>query len=123
MNSTPPGPLRSLRIPSGWCVRTNGLHEIDPASLTDDDPRWEYFEEDLLVIAHAHEQATLDLGWYPAMQAAGQYRAELIVGEDWKNPVTTRSTRNLDEIVAWIEEQLAQAHRLNPPLRKWRPKW
>ncbi|WP_129349776.1 hypothetical protein [Sorangium cellulosum] len=123
MSSSSQPPLRALRVPAGWCVSTNGLREIDPSSLTIDHPHWEFFEEDLLVLVHAHREAVLDLGWYPEMRSEGQFRAELIIAEDWTNPTVTLSTRNLDEIVAWIEEQMVHAHKLNPPLRQWRPKW
>ena len=55
--------LQPLRIPTGWTVEYNGLYEMDPPDVAEDD--WDTFlSEDLLQMKQEHFNRLLDVGWY-----------------------------------------------------------
>ncbi|AUX24119.1 hypothetical protein SOCEGT47_046550 [Sorangium cellulosum] len=107
-------PLQPLRIPTGWRITINNLCEFNPCTINDpSDERWEYLEEDLFSAQHEHYQTTVDVGWYPSMSPDGNYKAIFILNDDWNNPLDELVTRNLQEIVPWLEERMA-----NPQARR-----
>lgn len=111
MNKVSSARLQPLRIPAGWCVILNNLHDIDPGESEQiDDEGWKYLDEDLLAVRHDNFGITVDVGWYPAMSPDGQYRAHVIGKDDWESPLHTLTTRSLQELIAWVELQLTRAH-------------
>jgi membrane carboxypeptidase/penicillin-binding protein len=111
MNKVNPARLQPLRIPTGWSVVLNNLHDIDPVAIEQvDDERWKHLDEDLLALRHEHFGIAVDVGWYPAMSPEGQYRAHVISKDDWEMPLSTLKTRSLHELITWVERQLLEAH-------------
>jgi hypothetical protein len=100
-------PLQPLRIPAGWRIVINNLCESDPLTVNaPDDTRWEYLDEDLFSAKHDHYQVAVDVGWYPAMNPDGSYRALLVASDDWDKPLDTLVTRSLQDVVLWLEERM-----------------
>lgn len=72
-------PHHPLRIPAGWNVVQNNFIEISPSEVISDDGQLDYpFVEDILQLQNNHLRMTLDLGWYPDSDPAGQFRLVLI---------------------------------------------
>ncbi|MFP2904215.1 hypothetical protein ACLESD_03890 [Pyxidicoccus sp. 3LFB2] len=106
-------PLRQpLRIPGGWSVEHHELVQLEPASLAEDARSWDCFTEDLLQLREARHDLLLDAGWYPGSEPGGRFRAVLLRGQDWANPLEVYETRRLSELVLRIEDWLVRAQRL-----------
>ena len=99
-------PLQPLRVPTGWMVVFNDLHEIDAADVTEDD-RYAFLKEDLLLMAQEHFNRQLDVGWYPEGDSVdGAYRFRLLEGSFDGRLLCDLRTRDLAELVAGIERLL-----------------
>ncbi len=105
----PSEPLRQpLRIPGGWVVEHNELRQLEPAVLAEDSRFWSYLTEDLLQLRNARRDVLVDAGWYPDGDPGGGFRAVLLQGQDWENPLQVCNTRSLSDLVVQIEEWLAR---------------
>ncbi len=103
--------LYPLRIPPGWSFVYNKLEALEPDSLNDEEPAWQFiFVQDILHIRQEHggQKAAIDLGWYPDGDPRGEYRLIAILNDDWLHPVlefTSRSTRKIAEVIEfWLFE-------------------
>ena len=73
-------PLQPLRVPTGWTVKYNDLHEINPSDVAEDD-RYTFLKEDLLQMKQEHFNRVLDVGWYPSGHLAGAYGLVVYEGD------------------------------------------
>lgn len=98
--------LQPLRVPTGWLVAFNDLHEIDPADVPEDD-RYTFLKEDLLQMMQGHFSRLLDVGWYPEGDSVdGGYRLVLYEGGFDGKLLRDFRTRDRAELVAEIERLL-----------------
>lgn len=106
--------LQPLRIPEGWIVDYNSLHEIDPDSLTlPSNERECLFKEDLLQMRHPNTNRLLDVGWYPERDlATGQFRLVVFEGDFHGRLLSDFRTRSRPTLVAEIEKVLLQTSSL-----------
>lgn len=96
--------LRPLRIPSGWCVRHNGLFAIE-------DSRWAPSEdllwlEEVDVVTGAPTGRFLGLGWYGGLDE-GTYRL-VMMKDDWAHELERHEARDREAIVRVLEAWLAR---------------
>jgi hypothetical protein len=69
-------------------------------------------EEDLIQISDPEGAFTVDVGWYPAGHADGEFICRLVEARDWDEPLEAYSTRELADVVNWVDATLTK--RLNP---------
>ncbi|HBE18110.1 MAG TPA: hypothetical protein DEG17_08440 [Cyanobacteria bacterium UBA11149] len=105
--------LQSLRIPTGWTVDWNQFYDVEPDAdfLIEGLPNgdvWELFLQDLLQLKYSSSNLILDLSWIPEADPNGTYQLELILNEDWVNPLITFQSRNKNEIVNKINRLLLE---------------
>ncbi|WP_270168584.1 hypothetical protein [Paenibacillus sp. SYP-B4298] len=106
--------LVPLRIPTGWIILKNSFTETNPDNFNDEkyEHIWE-FKEDILQLRNKNLKRIVDLGWYPAHKAEGQYCLVLVDTSEandegsfyWKEIDNYRS-RNINEITTKIEDLL-----------------
>ena len=109
--------LQPLRVPTGWTVAYNDLHEIDPADVAEDD-RYTYLKEDLLQMKQKHFNRLLDVGWYPSGNPAdGAYRLVVYQGDFHGKLLFELRTPDGLQLVAAVERLLQEIcdGRLWPP--------
>src|SRR5262245_4816669 len=100
--------LQPLRIPTGWMVAYNDLHEIDPADVTEDD-RYTLLKEDLLQMRQAHFNRVLDVGWYPSGNLSeGAYGLVVYEGDFHGRLLFELHTSDRAQLVAEIERLLQE---------------
>jgi hypothetical protein len=103
----------NLNIPTGWRVR-GALPEFSGDDVGNQD--LDALEEDLIQISDPQGAFTLDVGWYPAGQAIGQFVCRLVEARDWDVPLEEYSTKDLPEVAEWINTTAMQvAGRLGEP--------
>lgn len=88
-----------LHIPSGWRV-VGALPEISGDEISERD--LDLLEEDLVQITDPDGAFTLDVGWYPASQANGEFVCRMVESNDWDMPLEEYSTRRLVDVAEWI---------------------
>ena len=101
-------PLQPPRVPAGWTVKYNQLHEVDPSDVNEDD-RYTYLKEDLLQMTLEHFNRLLDVGWYPEGKLKeGSYR--LVVYErDFRGTLLFElRTADRSRLVAEVERLLQE---------------
>jgi len=94
--------LQPLRIQAGWTVEFNYFSEYDRCIHGDTD----LFElnEDLLQLYHPKANLIIDLGWYPAHNADGEYVLFLVKDCNWNCPLERFSSQSKKEIIDHIEK-------------------
>ena len=98
--------LQPFRIPTGWTVAYNDLHEIDPTDVPDDD-RYTDLKEDLLRMTQEHFDRLLDVGWYPSGNFAdGAYTLALYEGDFHGKLLFEMRTPDRARLVAEVERLL-----------------
>lgn len=94
--------LQPLRIQAGWKVEYNNFTEYDIDEHDESDLH--ELNEDLLRLYNEKANLVIDLGWYPAYDADGNYILELIKNFDWHCPSERVLTKSKIEIVSYIEK-------------------
>jgi hypothetical protein len=98
--------LLRLRIPAGWTLVYNKLHEVDSSDVLDDD-RYYFLDEDLLLMHHERFKRLLDVGWYPSGNVAdGAYRIVVHEGDARGKLVAEHRTPSRTQLVAEVERLL-----------------
>ncbi|HLL05052.1 MAG TPA: hypothetical protein VK539_30985 [Myxococcaceae bacterium] len=106
-NAVTAEPVRQpLRIPGGWNVEHNELRQLEPSQLSEGDPLWGFFTEDLMQLRAARGGVLLDVGWYPDGDPKGSFQALLIRDQDWDHPLREFEARTLPDLVRQLEEWL-----------------
>jgi hypothetical protein len=100
--------LQPLRIPTGWTVAYNDLHEIDPSDVAEDD-RYTFLKEDLLQMKQEHFNRLLDVGWYPSGNLAdGAYGLVVYEGDFHGKLLFELRTADRAQLVAEVERLLQE---------------
>lgn len=100
--------LQPLRIPTGWTVAYNDLHQIDPSDVAEDDP-YTFLKEDLLQMRQEHFDRLLDVGWYPSGNLAdGAYRLVVYEGDFHGKLLFEMRTADQAQLVAEVERLLRE---------------
>jgi hypothetical protein len=101
-------PLQPLRVPAGWTVKYNQLHEVDPANVDEDD-RYTYLNEDLLQMTLEHFNRLLDVGWYPSGNFTdGSYGLVVYEGDFHGTLLFELRTADRSRLVAEVERLLQE---------------
>ena len=106
--------LQPLRVASGWAIDVNNLYAFDPIPAT-----MTWFFGSILISGH-HERSGLafDSRYEPEGDPEGMYvldflrfRANKKTGEiELHELLITRSTRDREELVSWIESFMFTRH-------------
>ncbi len=100
--------LQPLRVPTGWTVAYNDLHEIDPSDVAEDD-RYTFLKEDLLQLKQEHFNRLLDVGWYPSGNLAdGAYGLVVYEGDFHGKLLFELRTADRAQLVAELERLLQE---------------
>jgi len=100
--------LQPLRIPTGWTVTHNDLHEIDPLDVAEDE-RYTFLKEDLLQMMQEHFNRLLDVGWYPSGNLAeGAYGLVIYEGDFHGKLLFELRTADRAQLVAEVERLLQE---------------
>lgn len=101
-------PLQPLRVPAGWTVTYNELHEVDPSDVNEDD-RYTYLKEDLLQMKQEHFNRLLDVGWYPSGNLTeGSYGLVVYEGDFHGTLLFELRTADRSRLVAEVERLLQE---------------
>lgn len=98
--------LQPLRIQSGWSFLYNKLTDLEPDSISEDDPAWLFtLVQDILYMRKENRKQTvaIDLGWYPDGDPHGTYRLVAVLNDDFQNPILEFTSRSTQEIVDTME--------------------
>ena len=102
--------LQPLRIPSGWTVETNTLHEVDPQEQY----MYPYFSGSVLFYAEKKKhKVAVDVAWVPEEEVDGEYQVTRIaLRDDGKagDEEELFSTRDRQELITKLELFLQTAH-------------
>ncbi len=96
--------LQPLRIKAGWKVEYNNFSEYDIDEHGESDIH--ELNEDLLRLYNEKENLIIDLGWYPAYDANGNYILELFKNNEMGSPleriISKSKTKIVNDIEKWV---------------------
>lgn len=100
--------LQPLRIPAGWEVILNKFLEFDKENYDEDNGTWINLTQDITYLKRKNRQYVvgIDLGWYPDLDPNGVFHIQVIINENWSEPVLEFITRDRKEVVDIIENLL-----------------
>jgi hypothetical protein len=96
----------AFRVPSGWHVDHHEWREVDPSSLAEGSPAWDYLQEDLAQLRNDERGLLVDIGWYPAGRREGRYAIVVLFENDWDRPVSRFMTTSLQEAISRLDAVL-----------------
>lgn len=98
--------LQPLRIPAGWEVILNKFLEFDMED--EDGETWINLTQDITYLKRKNRQYVvgIDLGWYPDLDPKGAFHIQVIINENWSDPVLEFITRDRKEVADIIENLL-----------------
>ena len=94
--------LQPLRLQAGWKIEYNNFTEYDMDVHGESDLL--ELNEDMLQLYCEKGNLIIDLGWYPAYDAKGNYILMLVKDHQWESPLEYVSSRSKKEIIAYIEK-------------------
>ena len=91
-----------------------GQDYIDKTELMDhpsidrfDGKLWFELVEDEIYIQHREKNICVDVGWYPDSDPTGSFGCVVVEetedGEGWINPLEKLETRNIQEMLDWVQ--------------------
>lgn len=102
--------LQRLRVPAGWEMVINGFLDVDVTQYEENDTIWICFGQDIMYMKQITDGKKksfgLDLEWRPDLDPKGQFRLNVIIDDDFLNPIETFRSRDKNKIVDKIEEYL-----------------
>lgn len=82
------------------------LNDFDfDISIPYEEQKWS-FKEDILQVRY-QQKYVLDLGWYPDFDLdEGAFRLVVVEIDDWLNPLFSRKTNSVVEIIEFVNEAI-----------------
>lgn len=96
--------IHPVRIPAGWTIELNKLHEVEPDPSIDLIGGPEgfsllevFFEQNLFRASNQKRGMLIDVGWYPEWDKEGQYELEVYSFREEADAVSNSKRKELGD--------------------------